>query len=75
MTDAIGWAVIDNGDIRVKTISNTRRAAIVNWLVTERGCAIYGGTSDPQIERMWLAYRPDEVSVEPVTVTRAHPTG
>lgn len=30
-----GWAVASRGKILVKTISDTRRAAIVNWLVTE----------------------------------------
>ena len=37
---AIGWAVIDDGKIKFRTVSDTRRAAMVNWLVTEHNCMI-----------------------------------
>ena len=47
------YAVIDNGEIKVLTISDTRRAALVNWLVTERRCMIMNSTTDDQIEQMW----------------------
>lgn len=72
--DTVGWAVIDNGDIKVRTVSDTRRAAIVNWLVTERSQFIYGSDSDEHIERLWWRLRTDEVDVECVTITRAHQT-
>lgn len=68
MTEAIGWAVVDNGDIKVNTVSDTRRASIINWLVTERGCRIYNQMTDEQIERLWFQYRPDEVDVSYVSI-------
>lgn len=51
---ALGWAVIDGDAIKVRTVSDTRRAAIVNWLLTERRKLIVGGTTDATIERFWL---------------------
>lgn len=50
--EEIGWAVI-SGRILVKTISDTRRAAIVNYLVAERGIAITNTWTDEDIEQCW----------------------
>lgn len=54
MTEAIGWAVVASGArIYVRTVSDTRRAAIINWLVTEKHQSITMFHGDEQIERMW----------------------
>lgn len=56
--DAIAWAVIDGGKIKVNTVSDTRRAAMINM-------------SDEQIDRMWFRWR-NGAEIEYVTVVRAH---
>lgn len=48
-----GWAVADPDGINIKTVSDTRRAAIVNWLVVEKGCGVLNCASDEDIERAW----------------------
>lgn len=53
MSDAMGWAVI-SGNILVNTVSETRRAAIVNYLVTKHGMAITNKWTDDDIERCWM---------------------
>lgn len=52
MSEEIGWAVI-SGRILVNTISETRRAAIVNYLVTKHGTPITNAWTDEDIERCW----------------------
>lgn len=69
-----GWAVIDNGYILVRTVSDTRRAAIVNWLGTERNCFISIHMTDEQIERLWFQFRTAAVDVEHVTISRTNET-
>lgn len=53
MSDGIGWAAIVSGRILVNTVSDTRRAAIVNYLVTKGGIVITNAWSDDDIERCW----------------------
>ena len=54
MTEAVGWAVISSGArIFVKTVSETRRAAIINYLVIEHEQLITIYHSDQQIEALW----------------------
>lgn len=48
-----GWAVVDIDGIRVDTVSATRRAAIVNWLVTSAGLFIYNSDTDEKIDSLW----------------------
>lgn len=50
-----GWGVVDDEGLKVNTVSDSRRAAIVNWLVTAAGCMIYDSCSDEQINVMWEA--------------------
>lgn len=50
---AEGWAVVSKGKILVKTISDTRRAAIVNWLVTEARVLVLATWTDEDIENNW----------------------
>lgn len=54
MTEATGWAVLAPGaQIFVKSVSDTRRAAIINWLVSEKKQSITVYHGDAQIEAMW----------------------
>ena len=52
-TQANGWAVKCNGEIDARTVSPTRRAAIVNWLVVAKGMAVLAGTPDKDIDDGW----------------------
>lgn len=78
MTTAKGWAVIKHGLIDMKTVADTRRAAIVNWLYLE-GTMVYRWTTDDEIDDMWeraVSWARElhaEISVEEVTVTRQQP--
>lgn len=54
MNTVEGWAVIGRtGGISVRTVSPTRRAAIVNWLLTDKGLLATDVATDEQIERQW----------------------
>jgi hypothetical protein len=55
-----GWAVIADGEINVKTVSPTRRAAIVNWLTVDLGFLIHNHHTDEQIESAWEYGRPEK---------------
>lgn len=69
MVWAEGWAVIDGSGINVRTVSDSRRAAIVNWLVTN-GYMILAHHTDEEIERLWEQAGGGglHVKVQPVTV-------
>jgi len=66
--DVIGWAAVEDGKIKVRSISDTRRAAIVNFLITDRQLMIRNSTSDAEIERLWFLHR-GQADVEMVTIT------
>lgn len=59
-----GWAVRDARGVRIKTVSDTRRASIVNWLVTERRVPICLDMTDDAIERQWELWRGESELVE-----------
>ena len=52
MTAEGGWAVIRDGKIDMRTVSDTRRAAIVSWL-TLNVRRIYDRDTVPEVERVW----------------------
>jgi hypothetical protein len=57
MNTAKGWAVRESaGEILVKTVSDTRRAAIVNYLVVEHQFMVTRLHSDHEIENLWRHY-------------------
>lgn len=57
MSSNKGWAVVTNGgDLLVRTVSDTRRAAIINYLVTEHRVLITIFDSDENIENFWRHY-------------------
>ena len=60
---ADGWAVRDDQGLNVKTVAETRRAAIVNWLVVEAERLVLRNTTDEQIEAMWEANCGDAVAI------------
>jgi hypothetical protein len=46
-----GFAAVDfRGQILIKTVSETRRAAMVNWLVTEGRVMVFRDSTDAEIE-------------------------
>lgn len=73
MSTAPGWAVVkSNGLIHIKTVSDTRRAAIINWLVTEKQVRIYTYHTDADIEAIWKHYG-SYVECRQITVSLADP--
>lgn len=48
-----GWAVVAFGEINVRTVSLTRRAAIVNWLILN-GTLVLSAHNDTDVEELWL---------------------
>jgi hypothetical protein len=69
-TPTHGWACVTGDLILVKTVSPTRRAAIVNFLVTERSMMIYAHHTDDDIARAWAKYHGRSEVVE-VTISVA----
>lgn len=55
--EARGWAVVTNQTIDVRTVADTKRAAIVNWLVAGQGNGmpriVLATHNDGEIEKMW----------------------
>ena len=66
---APAFAVIVDDEIDVRTVSDTRRDAIVNWLVVERSILVMNSTTDEQIEQLWGEHR-GKATVEPVEIGR-----
>lgn len=69
---AEGYAVIVDDEIDVLTVSETRRAAIVNWLVVNRRVPILNSTTEEQIEHLWNEHSGDAF-VAAVEINRALP--
>jgi hypothetical protein len=53
MSTAVGYAVLYNGEIQVKTVSETKIGAIINWLYTKYRIPVPAGTSDESVEAVW----------------------
>jgi len=69
---AEGYAVIYDDEIDVLTVSETRHAAIVNWLIVNRRTPIFNSTTDEQIEQLWNEHGGD-ATVAAVEINRALP--
>ncbi|HXA85768.1 MAG TPA: hypothetical protein VNZ47_11870 [Candidatus Dormibacteraeota bacterium] len=67
---AVGWAVMNPEGIDMRTVSDTRRAAIVNWLVAGCGIFITRFHTDSEIERLWREHC-GASEATPVTVAPA----
>lgn len=65
-----GFAIKNKqGEILVKTVSDTERAAMVNWLMIEASVAVWHDWSDEKITGTFSAYAfPAHASVIPVEV-------
>ena len=48
-----GYAITGPSGIDIRTVSDTRRAAIINWLVVQARHMIHATDTDEQIERLW----------------------
>lgn len=60
MSNAAGWAVVNGkGEIRVETVSPSRLAAVVNWLVVSGRVMVSADASDRWIEASWDALKGD----------------
>lgn len=72
MTDRAitGWAVVEGDLIRIRTVSDTQRAAMVNWLVAEKGIFVHANMGDDAIERLFHRHKFGAM-VQKVTVVRA----
>jgi len=55
------WAVVEYGDIRINSVGDTRRAALVNWLVAEKRVLALAHASDQLIEQMWSEHQGDAI--------------
>ena len=66
------FAVIVGEKIDARTVSETRRAAIVNWLVVSCGVPIFHTTTDAQIENLWNEHG-GGATVAAVEISRALP--
>lgn len=53
----LGWAVIQSRQILIRTVTNTRIGAIVNYLGTVHEIQVTGAHSEEEIERAWLRVR------------------
>lgn len=62
-----GWGVVEADGLNIKTVSDTRRAAIVNWLVVSARQFISNSHTDAHIDALWDAGRGDAM-VMPVRI-------
>lgn len=69
---AKGFAIKEHGEILVATLSATRKAAIINFLVTQRMCMIFEHNTDGEIEAMWQSMK---IKAECVEVLIIQPDG
>jgi len=51
-----GWAIEEDGEVDVRTVSPTRIAAIVNWMLVSADLMIMRGATDEWISREFAGY-------------------
>lgn len=51
------YAIVDRGAAIINTISDTERAAKVNWLVVSCGVTVRAYATDRSIENAWLNHK------------------
>ena len=67
----LGWAVSDRGGICVRSVSPTRRGAIINWLHVVAGLRIWDHDTDEHVESLWdHTHEPFKAEVHEVSVKR-----
>lgn len=45
-----------NGRIDIRTVSESKRAAVVNWLLVGAAVRVNDSCSDGEIERLWMQH-------------------
>jgi len=66
---AEGWAVVEDGEIDMRTVSPHRRAAIVNWLVVGPGIPVWDDMDDESIYRLFDIHKGPTTKTVPVRCT------
>ena len=56
---ATAWAIVDGRGIDVRTVSDTKVAAWVNWLCVTGKVLVSRGTSDQRVQDLWEMHRGD----------------
>lgn len=56
-TQAIGWAIKDNGFLLVKTVGPNKRSACVNFIFANRRLTVLDSATNEQIEQLWQAHK------------------
>ena len=51
--------MVRDDKIDMRTVSDTSRAAIVNWLVVNCSCMVFNSTTDDEIAEIWGKLRGD----------------
>jgi hypothetical protein len=51
-----GYAVVMNGMLLPRTVCETKRGAMVNWLMTYRQVIVFSQESDDEIEKRFYEY-------------------
>jgi hypothetical protein len=54
-----GWGVVDQNGISMKSVSETRRAALINWLAATNRAYITGIITDDALNALWEERRGD----------------
>jgi hypothetical protein len=62
MTPAMGWAVVERDVIMVRSCSDTRRGAVVNFLMASRGVIVLDWMDDELINVLWTTHKGDAES-------------
>ncbi len=75
MTDGYAINEIGDGGIMVESVSPTRRAAIVNWLVVRMDLAVSNFWTDDMIEMAWKSYHGDNVYCIKVEISASQEHG
>jgi hypothetical protein len=71
MSEVRGYAAVNyRGEILIKTVSATRRAAMVNWLVSEGRVMVFHDSTDAEIEDDFLNFcsKKGLASIESVSI-------
>jgi hypothetical protein len=66
-----GWGVEDSLGINLRTVSDTRRSAIINWLVVEANQRIFDYMTDDHINALWDAHKGEAKVIKVRVVTEA----
>lgn len=68
-TECRAWAVVDGNEIIINTVHDSRRGAIVNWLVVRKNLMATIFTTDDEIEARWEEHSQGARRVARVLIT------